>query len=854
MSDFVLQTKLHPPAKHDTMIDRPHLLQRINNGGAKLTLVSAPAGFGKTTLITYWIKQQTDTHIAWLSLDEQDNTSGRFWHYVHAALQKSPAVDPPDTAVPHLLNQLAQQPTPIILVLDDYHFITEPAIHETLTFFIDHLPAQHHIVLTTREAPPFPLHRWRARQQLQELTPADLRFTLAETTAFLEQTMQLTLTTADITTLEKRTEGWAAGLQMAALSLRHNAITVDQITGDDRYIVDYLLAEVLAQQPAHIREFLLHTAVLRRLTAPLCQQLYPHTDAQATLEHLASHNLFTLPLDNQRRWYRYHHLFAELLQNQLQQQNQNLIASLHEEAAAWYLQRNTDDGRREALHHLLKAQAYTAACDLLDQHIDYWLWQQGELTTVIHWLDQIPDEVLQTWPRFLVWKAAILALTAHTSRSRHCLALIPDYQAVEPWRGYISLIQSHNHLITGNPVATVQYAQEAVEFLPDTADNLRSLALQNLGLALRITDDAPAAENTFLQAVELAITNPNPISLFYAYIQLGDLSAELGNLDQAEGYYLRIITAADDDPALSFMLQVAIAHSAYGYVCYYRNQLDQAFDYVQKGLQLSANIPNAQLQFDAPILLSNLYAAQGNWTQAYAAIDQVITAARTHKTDMRLKRLERYRAQLDIRAGNLLAAEQWVTKRQLSLDTLINSQTRSEFGAVARLRLAQERYVEATELLDHIEASLPTSYRVLSHWTYRLLRTLLLAATGRLDTALPLLKTVVEEAVPLGHIRLFTEEGAPLADLLRQLPTTPHTQTLLAAFPAPHPTTIILTEREQQILRLLQTNLTTTEIADELIVSPSTIRTHVKNLYKKLNAHGREEAIIQAQQHGLLKS
>lgn len=560
MNDFVLQTKLHPPADHSTAINRPHLLTRLTlHPHTKLILLTAPAGYGKTTLITQWLNdfgfsifdfrlnsqkpnpiqnRQSpiqNPHIAWLSLDEQDNTPSRFWRYVHAA-----------------------------------------------------------------------------RQQLQELTAADLRFTHAETSAFLQQTMQLTLPAADIATLEKRTEGWAAGLQMAALSLRHNAVTVNQITGDDRYIVDYLLAEVLAQQPADIREFLLHTAVLRRLTPPLCQQLYPHTNAQTTLEQLARHNLFTLPLDNQRRWYRYHHLFAELLQNQLQQQNPDLVFWLHEQAAAWYLQHNTDDDRREALHHLLTAQAYPAACDLLDQHIDYWLWEQGELITVIHWLDQIPDAVLQTRPRLLIWKAAVLSFTAHIGRSRHCLTLISDQQTAEQWRGYISFIQSHNHLATGNPAVTVHYAQEAVEFLPDTADNLRSMALQNLGLALRFTDDAPAAERTFRQAVELAITSPNRISLFNAYIQLGDLSLELGNLKQAENYYRRVVTAAEDDPTLRYMLQVAFAHGAYGTVFYHRNQLDQAFDYVQKGLALSSHIPNAPLQFDAPILLSNLYAAQGN--------------------------------------------------------------------------------------------------------------------------------------------------------------------------------------------------------------------------------------------------
>ncbi len=300
------------------------------------------------------------------------------------------------------------------------------------------------------------------------------------------------------------------------------------------------------------------------------------------------------------------------------------------------------------------------------------------------------------------------------------------------------------------------------------------------------------------------------------------------------------------------MPQVAFALGAYATVLYGRNQLEQAFDTVQKGLQLATRIPNASLQFDAPVLLSKLYAAQGDWEQAYTIVDEVITAARAHETDMRLDRLERYRTHLDIDAGNLSAAEQWVSKLHLSADTPVNSNTRSDLLAVARLRLAQGCFAEAAELLDRIEASLPTKYKVLTHWTCSLLRIRLYAATGRLDEAFTLLQTAVDEAVPLGNIRLFIEEGKPLADLLRQLPTSPNIQTLLAAFPVPPASTITLTDRERQILRLLQTNLNTTEIADELIVSPSTIRTHVKNLYKKLNAHGREEAIIQAQQQGLL--
>ncbi|MCB0033451.1 MAG: tetratricopeptide repeat protein, partial [Anaerolineales bacterium] len=405
--------------------------------------------------------------------------------------------------------------------------------------------------------------------------------------------------------------------------------------------------------------------------------------------------------------YRYHHLFAHLLQNQLRQEQPQLVSSLHEQAGRWFLYHDDDEYQREGLYHLLAAESWTAACELLEQQLEQWLWSRGELTAVLNWLEQIPDEVLAQHPSLLTWKAVSLSLTAQIGRSQHYLNLLKPDENNSRWQGYIAFVHSSNAMSTDQPALSVQYAQDALEFLPADAHKLRSLILQNLGLAFRLSDDAPAAERTFQQAAALAQECHNRPSLFNAYIQLGDLALQLGDLPQAEMYYQRVIEPAEQNPALSYMPQVAFAYGAYSYVLYNRNQLDEAYALVQKGIQLVSRIPNGQLQHDAPILLCGILAARQQWPEAQAVLDQAIATAQAHETDMRLERFEMYRARLHIQMGELTTAEAWLAKLPLTPNDPIHFKNRFDFFTLLRLRLAQKRLTEAEQILNRLETTLP---------------------------------------------------------------------------------------------------------------------------------------------------
>ncbi|MGD9002616.1 MAG: AAA family ATPase, partial [Anaerolineae bacterium] len=435
MSTSLLKTKLYIPPLRSELVLRPHLVDRLDGGfrrGRKLILVAAPAGYGKTTLLSEWITQRDlRPRVAWVSLDVDDNDPARFWTYVAAALQtvqediqglapaafQSPNPPPIESTLTSLLNQIAEVPDPLVLILDDYHMIQTSAIHDALSFLLENLPPRMHLVIATRADPPLPIPRLRGRGQLTELYQSDLRFTSQEAADFLNRAMGLDLSVEDVAALEKRTEGWIAGLQMAAVSMRGRddiAGFVRAFTGSHRYILDYLGEEVLGQQPEGVREFLLQTAILDRLTAPLCDAVVGRATldkardgSQAMLEYMESNNLFIVALDDQRRWYRYHRLFADLLLRQLQRQRPDLVPQLHRRASEWN-EANSLTGA--AVTHALAAEDFGRVAHLLEQAA--WpMLTRGEMTTLLGWLDALPEDAVRARPRLGILRAWALALT-----------------------------------------------------------------------------------------------------------------------------------------------------------------------------------------------------------------------------------------------------------------------------------------------------------------------------------------------------------------------------------------------------------------------------------------------------------
>ncbi len=406
-----LATKLYIPTPRDRAVLRPHLIEQLTEGlHGKLTLISASAGFGKTTLVSEWVAG-CERQSAWLSLDEEDNDLTRFLTYLVAALQtviptidddllaalQSPQPPPTESILTSLLNEISNAENHFIFVLDDYHIIDNKQIDETLTFLLDHLPPQMHLVITTREDPSLPLSRLRVRDQLTELRAADLRFMPAETAGFLNQMMGLNLSDEDITALETRTEGWIAGLQLAAISIKGQKDTdkfIQSFTGSHRFVLDYLIEEVMEQQPENVQTFLLETSILSRLSGPLCDAVTSQDNGKETLEILDRSNLFVVALDNDRRWYRYHHLFADVLLARLMEKKSNLIPTLQQRASKWYEQ---NDSPSDAIHHALAAKDFDRTADLLEK-----VWpamdQTFQTNTWLGWAKALPDDLVRTRP------------------------------------------------------------------------------------------------------------------------------------------------------------------------------------------------------------------------------------------------------------------------------------------------------------------------------------------------------------------------------------------------------------------------------------------------------------------------
>ncbi len=545
----VLITKLYIPPTRPRVVSRPRLIERLNEGlHRKLTLLSAPAGFGKTTLVSEWIVEN-DQPAAWLSLDEGDSDPERFLMYLIAALQTvAPEIGagvtrvlalprPPSTRslLTALLNDISALPSPIVLVLDDYHLVDSEPVTEAIAFLIEHLPPQMHLVITTREDPPFPLPRLRAREQMTELRAADLRFTAGETAAFMSDVMGLDLSESDVATLETRTEGWIAGLQLAALSMRDRDDLpgfIQAFAGDDRYIVDYLVEEVLQRQPPHLRQFLLQTSILHRLSGPLCDTVTGRDDSRKLLEALERGNLFVIPLDDKRQWYRYHRLFAEVLGAYLLDEHPDEVPLLHRRASEWFQQREMPT---EAIYHAFAADDFALAADLVERSLPA-MGRSRQEATLLVWMRALPAEVIRVRPVLSVHYAGILMqasgqlegvedLLRDAERWLDLKAGVPpppgqmvvgDDDAFRRLPGQIAIYRAGQALIRGDVDGTMRYAGQALDLLPEHDDFGRGAAAGLLGLAFWSSGDLEAGLRMYTECaarLRAGGLHPRPVRL-----------------------------------------------------------------------------------------------------------------------------------------------------------------------------------------------------------------------------------------------------------------------------------------------------------------------------------------------------
>lgn len=902
-ADTVLTTKLFVPPLRPQLVARPQLIERLNQGlrhKPSVTILSAPPGFGKTTLLSEWLAGLSQ-RLVWLSLDEHDNDPARFLVYALAALGDTPSPVPvttPETSsfLMPLIHRLSAVPDELLFVFDDYHVIQSPTIHRGLALLLDNLPPQCHLIIAGRTEPPLPLARLRSQGRLTYLTAAELAFTPAEAATFLNQVMQLDLAPDQIEALASRTEGWIAGLQMAALSMQGLADTagfIRSFTGTHRHIFDYLTEEVLSRQPEPVQQFLLRTSILNRLSGPLGDAVLSAPDqaaaprtSQAFLEDLERANLFIFPLDNERRWYRYHHLFADLLRDRLERQaGEAELAELHRRASAWFEQHGL---AAEALRHALEALDLKRIVSLVKQKAAPYL-SRGELSASLHWLESLPPELARSRDRVPLVSAWAEVLTG---RLENTLTRLHELEqqgtgaeaGISPapyLRGEIAAIQAFVAYFQRDMAQAVPLFQAALRHLPGESLYLRGIVVQSLGTALSWRGQVEPAIQAYSESSQLNRMAGNRHITQLALWSLGLLRAEQGRLEQALDSFRRALplsqpTAAQESP--DSLPNPGRVHLSLAEVLYQRNELGAAQQELATGLARLGDSEDSGVLAGGYLILARLKQAQSDHPAAVQAIQEAVALAHSQPGPLYwTPQIAAYRAWLWLLEDNLQAVEIWARERSLwplTLPEQIPYLHEAEYLLVVRLLLAQAQVTrqlrrvtfhpdraeqqQARAILSRIESAARAGGR-----TARLIEVLILQALSftQEDDAqrLACLEEALALAAPEGFVRVFVDEGPRLADLLHRLVSQGTSQKsfankILAAFHTVAPTGLIeaLSERELEILQLMATGMSNQTLAETLVLTVGTIKWHLNNIFGKLSVRSRTEAVARARELGLL--
>jgi LuxR family maltose regulon positive regulatory protein len=878
MSTQILATKLYTPSLRPGSVPRPRLIDRLNTGlRGKLTLISAPAGFGKTTLVAEWMSSD-DLHVAWLSLDAGDNDPVRFLTYFVAALQtiepdigvgilkvlESPQPPPIDSLLTPLLNELAMMPQDVVLVLDDYHVLDSSEIDQALTFLSDNQPPQIHLIITTREDPRLPLARLRARGQLSEIRAADLRFTTDEASAFLNSAMGLQLSADDVAALEQRTEGWIAGLQLAAISMQGQLdprAFIQSFTGSHHFVLDYLIEEVLNHQPAHIQDFLLKTSILERLCGPLCAAIVQDdNDALATLEHIRHANLFLIPLDNERRWYRYHYLFADLLRQRLLRDSTGCSAedvnSLHTRASIWY---ETNGMELEAFQHAIAINDIERAERLIERQGTP-LYLRGIVKPILHWLESLPHHILDAHPSLWVAYASTLLLTGqHTSveqkltQAENALQYTGLDDTAQDILGRIASMRATLAVIQNDVEAMIDHSNAALERLHPENLAIRIASHWTRGYAYQLQGNHRLARNAYKDVLQLSESGETSFYVIVATISLGQLQELDNQLHQAsESYQSAIKLSGKPSHPIASQAFLGLAR-----ICYQWNDLDAAQAYGEQCHELLKHMEATDTTASYNVFLAYLHLSRKDFTRADAALAEAEAFVREHNFMFRLPDVVEAQVRVLIHRGDLTPALQLAETHNLLISQ-------------ARIYLAQKNASEALQILEpFIQKAKETGSQ------HELLKGLVLEAVvyhtlNQQDVALEVLDESLALAKRGGFIRIFVDEGSSMAQLLqiayskelrpdyvRQLLSAcsmPVVEQLAVSQTITPPSQLIdpLSQREIEVLQLIASGLTNQDIADQLYLSLHTVKVHAHNIFSKLAVKNRTQAVAQAKVLGIL--
>ena len=926
MSAPILATKLYIPPPRPGIVPHPRLIKRLDDGlenGRRITLISASAGFGKTTLISEWIAG-CGRPVAWLSLDDGDSDPVRFITYLIAALQiikvgigeglssalQSPQPPPTEAILTVLLNEITTIPDNFVLVLDDYHIIDSKPVDEALTFLLEHLPAQMHLVVVTREDPHLPLARLRARGQLTELRAADLRFTPSEATEFLNHVMGLNLSAENIAALETHTEGWIAGLQLAAISMQGHASRdttsfIKSFTGSHHFVLDYLVEEVLGQQSESVQTFLLHTSILDRLCGPLCDAVlgFPSASGQKTLEYLEHANLFIVPLDNERCWYRYHHLFADVLRMHLMSEQPDQGSILHRRASEWYEQNSSADN---AIRHALAAEDFERAATLVELSIpEMRRNRQGATVTELGWLKALPDELVHFRPVLCVdYAYALFAggeLGAVESRLRDAERWLdttdgtherPESPAVgmvivdeEEFRrlpSMIALLRAAQALARGDMPEAVKNARRVLDLAPEDAHLMLGGAASVLGLAAWVRGDLEVAHRMTADGMANVRRAGYISSAIGGSIVLADIQIAQGCLHEAMTTYEQGLQWAME-PGAPVLRGAADMYVGMSTLHYEHNNLETATQHLLTSQALGELAGLQQNPYRWCAAMARIREAQGDLDGALDLLDQ---AERLYDANFspNVRPIATQKIRVWLAQGRLGEALAWAREQGLSVENELSYLREFDHITLAKVLLARYQSDRANGSISGVVGLLE---RLLKAGEERggkgsvieilVLQALAYHTQGDLPAALLPLQHALALAEPQGYVRMFLDEGASMRQLLREVSAREimpdYANKLLTAFeaekrkgedkpdlhpvlPEEHrdgePLIEPLSQRELKILQLIAQGLSNREIGERLFLALDTVKGHNRKIFDKLQVQSRTEAIARARELGLL--
>jgi LuxR family maltose regulon positive regulatory protein len=884
MNRSILQTKLNIPPLRPLIVQRIRLFKMLDQGLSqhyRLALVSALAGYGKTTLITHWLETQSHP-AAWVSLDAADNDPIGFIIYLIKSLQNvKPEIGDLiletlgagmdnsnnisswiESILHSLINDLVQIDYPFILVIDDYHVIENQAVHDGITFLLDNLPSNAYIVISTRSDPPLHLANLRARGEIVEIRASDLRFTLPESTAFLNETIGLKLKSNELASLTNRTEGWIGGLQLAATSLKYQTNTlefIENFTGSNRYIFDYLAEEVLRSESKERYSFLLTTSILDRFTGSLCDALTEQSNSQTMLEQLEQENSFVLPLDHERVWYRYHHLFADFLRHRLATEQPDKISDLHIRASQWYQQH---DFIEDAIEHLITARAFEKAAGMIENEVMPML-QRGRQFTVERWIESIPESIRSQYPQLLLLYAWVLLFTGKVEQYEY-----PLKKAEHIWEtdgrqdqfGKILAFRANVARLQRDPLLATDLAQKALDLLPEDAHLNRGISAMVLGDSYVQVGKVIQAREPLESVLNREQGAENQLLLLIAKNRLADSAILEGHLNLANEYYKDVLQSVGNRP----IWQKVEALIGLGKINLEWNQLDEAETHLSQALAL-CNQTHREVYFtDGYVALAWLYYSHGNHDKATSTINHALQLSKQFEHQNTTRQVLAQQARIRLQQGDQEFAMLWLEKYGPDPDVYLQDYLYEvEFITAVRIWLSVGELTFAEKIIAAIKPQAIASGRQGTLIELLILESLVQLQQKKSDDAIETLKEALMLAEPSGYLRIFANESNPMVELLQQLSDRNFMPNYIVKLmnvcrlvdPSPFNGQQLiepLTDREIDVLILMSEGASNQEIADNLTIAITTTKKHVSNILGKLGVKNRTEAVSRARELGLI--